>query len=401
MSAWQDFLDDVLGNPDKPGKVMICFVNRYLEGLDSAKYKIKYDGHEKSGETTTQNYCVELTPTSFNPIHIFVWSRKAKAYKKLDDAVAEPGRKKLVRKIMKTFKVPGKTDKLPNTLPNKRPDKPAPAPAAAPSPTDPQGITPEQINNENGQPQARPRRPVPGEITVVQLKKIFPAAKDGFLQEIANECNKDLVKYHLDTPLRRAHFFAQIKGETGPKMKPVNESWEYSPKTLMGFSDYYKVHSDEATQDGYLRAPSINGKAGKIMRHADQEAIGRKHFGKLNGNRDDHPNDGYNFRGRGLIQITGYEKYSGFMNDYPKHFEGQAPDSVNNPGIVNQTPYAIQSAIWFWITYKDKHGAYGWQLADKGSTPTNVQKISKLINGGKQGLAERQNAFIIAGAAFK
>ncbi|MFA5172490.1 MAG: hypothetical protein WC426_13085 [Sulfuriferula sp.] len=391
----------MFGDFKQPGTVMICFVNRYLEGMDDVKYKIKFDGHEKSGVTTAQSYCIELTPTSFKPIQIFVWSRKAKAYKKLDDVVAEPGRKKLVRKMMRTIKVPGKTDDLPDTQPNKRPDQPAPAPAPGPSPTDPQGITPDQTKNENDQPQARPRRPVPGEITVVQLKKIFPAAKDDFLQGIADECNKDLVKYHLDTPLRRAHFFAQIKGETGAKMKPVNESWEYSPAILMGFSDYYKTHTDEATQDGYLRATSINGKNGKIIRHADQEAIGRKHFGKLNGNRADHPNDGYNFRGRGLIQITGFEKYSGFMNDYPKYFEGHLPDSVNNPDIVNQAPYAIQSAIWFWVTYKDRLGKCGWQLADNGSKPINVQEITKLINGGKQGLKERQNAFIIAEAAFK
>ena len=402
MSAWEDFLDDVLDHPDKPGKVMICFVNRYLHGMDGIKYKIKYDGHEKNGTTTEHNYCIELSPESFKPIQTFVWSRQAKAWKKLNDVVAEPGRKKLVRKMLKTFKVPAKTEPLPDTPPTKpRPDKHAPAPAPAPSPTGGQGIKPDQGKNENGQPQARPERAVPGEITVDQLKKIFPAAKQDFLQGIANVCNKDLAKYHLDTPYRRAHFFAQIKGETGPSMKPVNESWEYSPATLMGFSDYYKTHSNEAMQDGYLRAPSSNGKNKKIVRHADQEAIGRKHFGKLNGNRAGHPNDGYNFRGRGLIQITGFEKYSSFMNDYPKHFEGHTPDSVNNPDIVNQSPYAIQSAIWFWMTYKNKLGKYGWQLADKGNKPINVQEITKLINGGKQGLKERQDAFIIAGAAFK
>ncbi len=395
MSAWQDFLDDVLGNPDKPGKVMICFVNRYLEGLDSAKYKIKYDGHEKSGETTTQNYCVELTPTSFNPIHIFVWSRKAKAYKKLDDAVAEPGRKKLVRKIMKTFKVPGKTDKLPNTLPNKRPDKPAPAPAAAPSPTDPQGITPEQINNENGQPQARPRRPVPGEITVVQLKKIFPAAKDGFLQEIASECNKDLVKYHLDTPLRRAHFFAQIKGETGPQMIPMTEKWVYSPETLMAFSSYYRDHPQEAKEDGYLRGPNINGKKGKIIRPTNEDAVGKKHFLHKNGNRLDHPSDGTNFRGRGLIQITGYEKYAKFHDEYNKYFSGPAPDSINDPNIVNQSPYAIRTAIWFW-NYRTVY-----KLADNGKGFNDVISVTIRVNGAEMGLKERQNSYKLAEAAFK
>ncbi|WP_124951069.1 hypothetical protein [Sulfuriferula thiophila] len=203
MSLWEDFLDDVFGHPNKPGKVMICFVNRYLEGMDDIKYKIKYDGHEKSGVTTAQNYCIELSPSSFNPIQTFVWSRQAKAWKKLDDVVAEPGHKKLVRKMMKTFKVPGKTDSLPDTLPNKRPDQPAPAPIPGSSPTDPQGITPDQTKNENDQPQVKPRRPVPGEITVAQLKKIFPQAKASDLQNVADELNTDLPKYKLDTAIRR------------------------------------------------------------------------------------------------------------------------------------------------------------------------------------------------------
>jgi putative chitinase len=395
MSLWEDFLDDVFGDIKQPGTVMICFVNRYLEGMDDVKYKIKYDGHEKSGVTTAQNYCIELTPTSFKPIQIFVWSRKAKAWKKLDDVVAEPGRKKLVRKMMRTIKVPGKTDDLPDTQPNKRPDQPAPAPAPGPSPTDPQGITPDQTKNENDQPQAKPRRPVPGEITAAQLKKIFPAAKDDFLQGIADECNKDLVKYHLDTPLRRAHFFAQIKGETGAKMKPVNESWEYSPAFLKTFS-YYKKHPDEATQDGYLLGtpPKINGRKNYI-RHANQDAIGKKHFSKLNGNRADHPGDGLLFKGRGLIQITGYEKYAGFMGDYSKYFDGQAPDSINNPDVINQAPYAIRSAIWFWLWRK------AYLIADQKHGIEDVRKITFVVNGGYNGLVERQNAYKLAEAAFK
>ncbi|BBP01662.1 glycoside hydrolase family 19 protein [Sulfuriferula nivalis] len=395
MSLWEDFLDDVFGDIKQPGTVMICFVNRYLEGMDDVKYKIKYDGHEKSGVTTAQNYCIELTPTSFKPIQIFVWSRKAKAYKKLDDVAAEPGRKKLVRKMMRTIKVPGKTDDLPDTQPNKRPNQPAPAPAPGPSPTDPQGITPDQTQNENDQPQAKPRRPVPGEITVAQLKKIFPAAKDDFLQGIADECNKDLVKYHLDTPLRRAHFFAQIKGETGAKMKPVNESWEYSPTFLKTFS-YYKKHPDEATQDGYLLGtpPKINGRKNYI-RHANQDAIGKKHFSKLNGNRADHPGDGLLFKGRGLIQITGYEKYAGFMGNYSKYFDGQAPDSINNPDVINQAPYAIRSAIWFWLWKKV------YLQADQKNGFKDVEDVTYKINGGYNGITERQSAYKLAEAAFK
>lgn len=153
MNAWEDFRDGVFGHPNQPGKVMICFVNRYLEGADDIKYKIKYDGHEKSGTTTAQHFCIEFTPESFKPVQTFVWSRQAKHWKKLDDVVAAPGRMKLVRKMLKTFKVSAKTEPLPDDPPSKpRPNQPAPAPSPATSPAEDQGIKPDQGKNENGQP---------------------------------------------------------------------------------------------------------------------------------------------------------------------------------------------------------------------------------------------------------
>lgn len=320
MSSWENFLDDVFGHEDKPGKVMICFVNRNLTGIDDIKYKIKFDGLEKSGTTSMEKYCIEITPKSFSPIQTFVWSRQAMAYKRLDDVIPEVGRKKLVRKYMKTFKVSAQTEKLPTTPPVKRPEKPAAAPAPAPSPLTAQGITPVQKKNESNQPQAKVSRSIPWDITLEQLKKIFPAANNKHLQAVADECNIDLERYKLNTPHRRAHFFAQIRGETGPSMEPKTESWVYSPETLKEFSKYYRMHPEEARLDGYLRGPSINGKKGKIIRPSNLKAIGRKHFLNLNGNRLDHIDDGFDFRGRGLIQITGFEKYSKFSEQYSNFF---------------------------------------------------------------------------------
>ena len=155
-----------------------------------------------------------------------------------------------------------------------------------------------------------------------------------------NEINGRLTEFKLDTRLRQRHFFAQIKGEVGDAMKGVTESWEYSPATLKSFSDYYRAHPDEAEEDGYLKDSQ-----GRIVRRANQREIGRKHFQRLNGNRAAYSDDGYNFRGRGLIQITGYEKYNGYMRDYNKYWSELAPDVVRNPELINTPQNAIRSAI--------------------------------------------------------
>lgn len=377
MSLWEDFLDGVLDRHDKPGKVMICFVNRYLEGMDGTKYKIKYDGREKSGMTSAENYCIELAPTSFAPIQTFVWSRKAKTYKKLDDVIAEPGRKKLVRKMLKTFKVTADTDKLPVKPAGKRPDKPAPAPVPAPSPTDPQGIKPEQTKNESDQPQAKPERAIPGEITVTQLRKIFPKNKkgnpvDAHLQAVADELNTDLPKYKLDTPTRRAHFFGQVKQEAGPLLSGKSESFNYSATGLVATFGYYKQHPKEAKADG---RPANN----KISLSTDaQEVIANKVYGPpdTKGLGNITVGDGWKFRGRGMKQLTGRNNYQGFKDAYSNFWPGNV-DFITNPDKVSEMPYAVRSAVVFWVNNNC------WKAADSGINDANIDAVTKIVNPGE------------------
>jgi putative chitinase len=404
---WRDFFSDLFSGDHpkdglatatmlRPGTVMICFVNRYLEALDGVKYKIHFDGHELAGVTTATSYCFEVQPTTLNPVKVSVWSRKSKTFKALDDVVPVLGQCKLVRKVLATAKVTSRTEKHPDTKPANAPAPSLPPPPPpGPSPVDGQGVVPKPARNEKDEPQTQAARPVPGGVTVTQLRKIFTDSKratDAYLQSIANEVNANLVTFKLDTPLRRAHFFSQVKGETGNSMQPVRESWEYSPEALMSFSDYYRAHPKEAEQDGYLKDPK-NPK--KFIRHADQNAIGRKHFLHLNDNRLDHPDDGSNFRGRGLLQITGYGKYSLFRAEYSQYWSGPLPNCVDDPELIVKYPYSIRSAIWFWMKYKV------YEVADKGATHQVVAKVTKRVNGGDNGLKERREAFDVAYPAFK
>lgn len=225
-------------------------------------------------------------------------------------------------------------------------------------------------------------------VTYEQLKQIFPQASDADITIVVDELRGRLKTFKLDTPTRLRHFFSQIKGEVGISMKGVTEKFQFSPEALKSFSKYYRNHPSEADQDGYKK-----NAAGKIIRRADEQAIGRKHYLRLNGNRQNNPGDGYNFRGRGLIQVTGYEKYNGFMSDYPSYWQDNPPDTVSDPEKINEMPYAIRSALWFWVKYKPYN-------ADKGMGYDDVVGVTRVVNGGKMGLAERQAAYKICERVF-
>lgn len=83
------------------------------------------------------------------------------------------------------------------------------------------------------------------------------------------------------------------------------------------------------------------------------------------------------------------------MHDHAKYFDGQAPDSVSNPDIVNVAPYAIRSAIWFWLWRE------AFIIADKKHGIKDVPKITLVVNGGYHGLKDRENAYETAEAAFR
>lgn len=109
--------------------------------------------------------------------------------------------------------------------------------------------------------------------------------------------------------------------------------------------------------------------------------------------RQSNPDDGYNFRGRGLIQVTGYEKYNGFMGEYNKYWKGDVPDTVSEPEKINKMPYAIRSALWFWLHYE----VY---LFDHGEGYSDVVGVTKRVNGGSMGLDERQTAYTLCEKVF-
>jgi predicted chitinase len=144
---------------------------------------------------------------------------------------------------------------------------------------------------------------------------------------------------------------------------------------LLAKFGYYKRHHDEAKTDG--RAENS-----KIALTTDQQrVIANKVYGGQHGFDDlgnllKQPNDGWNFRGRGMKQTTGRFNYGEFKNRH-KELWGEDVDFIAHPDKVSEMPYAIRSAVVFWV-YK-----HCWQAADGGMNDSAIDAVTHIVNSGE------------------
>lgn len=170
-----------------------------------------------------------------------------------------------------------------------------------------------------------------------------------------------IAKFELNTPLRLAHFLAQAGHESGG-FKLVNENLNYGAKGLLGI--FKKYFPTEAKAKEYERKP---------------EKIANLVYGSRMGNGAETTGEGYKFRGRGYIQLTGKDNY--------KAFDAVVAESIiDNPDLV-ATKYPLLSAAWFF----HKNGLH--KLADNGASDAVVTQVTKRVNGGTIGLADRLKHF--------
>jgi putative chitinase len=170
-----------------------------------------------------------------------------------------------------------------------------------------------------------------------------------------------MEKFGVNTPLRLAHFLAQCGHESGG-FRLTQENLNYSAKGLMGI--FKKYFPTQALADAYARKP---------------EKIANKVYGNRMGNGPETSGEGFKFRGRGYIQLTGKQNYTAFD-------AAVEDDILANPDLVS-TKHALASAAWFW----KKNGLN--LIADTGSSTEVVTKITKRVNGGTIGLADRIKHF--------
>lgn len=188
-----------------------------------------------------------------------------------------------------------------------------------------------------------------------KLKGVIP-------ETVIEQIPEVMEKYQINTPLRLAHFLAQCAHESG-NFKATVENLNYSADGLKKiFGKYFPGKLNES----YARKP---------------EMIASRVYASRMGNGDETTKEGYKFRGRGYIQLTGKNNYAAFDKTLSKE-----NCVLDNPDLVS-TKFALLSAAWFWDRNKLN------EISDKGSDLAIVTTVTKKVNGGTHGLESRNTYF--------
>jgi putative chitinase len=205
-------------------------------------------------------------------------------------------------------------------------------------------------------------------VQVVKEDVVIPTSSEFKLQNLKGHVPDAVIaqipdtakKFNITNPLRLAHFLAQCGHESGG-FKAVSENLNYSADGLKKiFGKYFPGNLNES----YAKQP---------------EKIASRVYGGRMGNGDESTGEGFKFRGRGYIQLTGKQNYTNFAK-----FIGE--DTVSNPDLV-ATKYPLASAAFFFDSNKL------WSICDKGSDVATVTAVTKRVNGGTIGLPDRIKHF--------
>jgi putative chitinase len=195
-------------------------------------------------------------------------------------------------------------------------------------------------------------------ITLDLLQKIAPQTKseklDGFCEGLQDACDR----FEITSVSRLSCFLAQVAHESGG-FNAVKENLNYSAQGLVNtFKKYFPTLEDAQP---YERNP---------------EAIANRVYASRMGNGDEASGDGFKYRGRGLIQLTGHDNYTLFATDM-----GMTIDEAIE--YLETYEGAAMSAAWFW--WKNNLNV----LADQ----EDMKTLTKRINGGTIGLEDRIHHF--------
>ena len=193
-------------------------------------------------------------------------------------------------------------------------------------------------------------------VTGLNIEKLKGHIPDVVIAQIPETAKK----FNITNNLRLAHFLSQCGHESGG-FKAVSENLNYSADGLKKvFGKYFPGNLAES----YAKQP---------------EKIASRVYANRMSNGDEVSKEGYKFRGRGYIQLTGKGNYTSFTK-----FIGE--DCVANPDLV-ATKYPLASAAFFFDSNKL------WLICDKGADDATVTAVTKRVNGGTLGLSDRIKHF--------
>jgi putative chitinase len=192
-------------------------------------------------------------------------------------------------------------------------------------------------------------------MSLKSLQERAGVAADGAFGPGTMKAAMELLKL---TPIRAAHFFAQTSHETGG-FKAFSENLNYSAQGLQGiFGKYFPGTLEES----YARQP---------------EKIANRVYADRMGNGNEASGDGWKFRGRGALQLTGKANYEAFAKYLGNN------EVLENPDLV-ATKYSFESAMFFFERNKL------WAICDQGINDAAILALTKRINGGTHGLEDRK-----------
>ncbi|MFY0534315.1 glycoside hydrolase family 19 protein [Nannocystis pusilla] len=221
-------------------------------------------------------------------------------------------------------------------------------------------------------------------VTEEQMKAIFTSASATKITGVTNAFNSAFEKFELNRCLRKAHFFAQLLQEVGTSINALSEDLHYTEAQLKKSFSYFRKNPEEATLYG------------KTAEHgADPEAIGNRAYADRNGNGNIESGDGYKYRGRGYIQITGKGVYRDVQNEMNARYPGNGLDIVNNVEQTLEPKGGMLSAMGYW-----RHKKLN-DRADKGATGAVVDTLTQVINYYTHTYPDRRTNFETTKVVFK
>ena len=250
---------------------------------------------------------------------------------------------------------------------------------------------------------ADPKKPIPlltGKVYQVQVKTAAPekAEEDLITMEalkaggdsladadtLLGHLNKYAKLYEVNTTVRIAHFLSQVGHESA--FKATSENLSYSEKRMKQiFGCTAGCWKDDDCPEAKRKRPKLWSEPATYAKKP--ENLGNYVYADRLGNGDEASGDGYKYRGRGLIQLTGKSNYQTLTDLHNEKNPEDKRDFVANPELIaDELEYAVASAFAWWDWNK-----MNAKCVD--GSEEEVKTVTKAVNGGTNGLADRQSRF--------